>query len=292
MNKGIRIGGALVLGIVMVGGAFFLRASGDAEEEQFAITVAEPARTYIPKTDTDGDGTPDWEEELQAATLRAAKDAPEIDIENASGTQDTLTAAFARSFFESYLTEGGASGDSLAQEALIAGAMSDLAQNAEDDPITLNDIITGSDDTAALREYGNRIAAAVSKNSADLGTENEADIFIRYAETNSEEDKQALEAIRNSYAALLSETLLIAAPPQLIHEHLALVNAYQAIRNDITGMIETHADPLHALLRLQRYQSDALVLYESVSALYSTLYNMGVRYATDEPGAMFSPLIR
>lgn len=61
----IRIGGALVLGILIVLVSLRVSAKGDDTSSEDTLALSAPERTYIESQDSDGDGVKDWEEVLQ-----------------------------------------------------------------------------------------------------------------------------------------------------------------------------------------------------------------------------------
>ena len=104
VSKSIRIGGALILATGIIGGAFYLRTV--TAEHSGSLEVAAPAgslRGDLTAGDENGNGIPDWEEELRAMTLRVTDKLPELSTEGQANAQPkTLTEAFGRSFFEQY----------------------------------------------------------------------------------------------------------------------------------------------------------------------------------------------
>lgn len=282
MTKRIRIASALVVGAGIVLGALYLR--NDMPQEGGSVVAV--ATSTVPRSYITGG---DWESEIATMTLRAAEDAPEINIEGAaSSTPDnTLTSSFARSFFENYTRanlSGALTKDN--QQLFLQASIADLMQKTSDTPYTRDDVMVGQSSDAALRDYGNTIAEITVRYSGG-NTENELDILQRAMQSKNAEDFAKLTNIANAYSHILTDTLTVAAPPDLIDAHLALVNAYQAIASDVHAFADAQKDPVNALLHVKRYQNDAQALAASVSQIYHYLAEQGVRYADDEPGALF-----
>ena len=207
-------------------------------------------------------------------------------------TDGTMTDSFARSFFENY-TRGSLSGaltDSN-QDLFLKASIADLFEGASDSLYTARDVLIGESSDAYLRTYGNTIAEITVRHSPQ-NTENELAIFERFLQTKKDADHIKLTNIANTYSRILADTLKVAAPPELADEHLMLLNAYQAVQRDIDAMAMSMIDPVHALLRVQRYDSDVQVLSEVFSRIYIHLYEQGVRYGGDEPASMFRVEIR
>lgn len=282
----LRVGGALFLGIVIVAGAFYLRSQASTAAQVATVVQATPDRTYIESTDKNQDGIRDWEEELRDMTLRTASDAPlytEPEAE-ASAEPKTLTEQFSRSFFETYV-RNDASGmlNENRKESLLDASIASLEVSARDTLYTKHDIVVGDDSAAVLRAYGNSINEIITRHS--FPTENEIAVFERALQSNSEAELEKLTNIANAYDAILTDTLTVSAPADLLAEHVALVNAYLAIRNDVRAMAASFDDPLYALIRVKRYQDDTAALHASLRRIYMKLEASGVVYAAGESGA-------
>jgi len=281
----VRIAAAFVVGTLIIGGAFLLKQTATDSEgvDVVAITQPQSTRTYISK------GT-DWTRELQAATLRAAKDAPEITIGEASASEaagNTVTDTFARSFFESYF-RGNLSGniDETNSSFFVHDSVATLASAGQDPLLTANDVVIGAATDVSIRAYGNRLVE-IMKHHLSNYTEDELALFAQALQANDTSKFDTLTNIADAYEHILADTLKVAAPPQLIEEHVALLNAYQALGNDIDAMAAGQTDPVYALVRVQRYESDAQALLDALSRIYTLMYRAGIRYTKDEPGALF-----
>lgn len=283
----LRIGGALCIGIVIVAGAFYLRSqTGSANGDQVAAVVSSEGRTYIESQDANGNGIRDWEEELREMTLRTAPNAPTYvaPATGASAEPNTLTERFSRSFFETYV-RNDASGmmDEGRMGSFLDASIASLEVSAREKLFTKRDIIIGDDSAATLRAYGNRINEIIARHS--FRTENEIAIFERALQNDSSEELSKLTNIADAYAAILTDTLEVSAPADLSAEHVALVNAYLAIKNDIRAMETSFSDPLYALIRVKRYADDVTALQESLKQIFLKLEAYGVVYEANEPGA-------
>ena len=276
-----RLIAAFAIGLMIIGGSFLLKQS-TSEEGSDVVAVAQPqtTRNYIANT-------AEWREELNVATLRAAQDAPEIVMEGNGTEEQTVTGTFARSFFESFMRANAyGSLDDSTQNLLLHTSLSDLTNASKDTLLQTADIHVGESTDIYLREYGNTLVEIIQRY---FSSESEDELLVlgRALQSNDPAEFAKLTNIADAYERVLADTLGVAAPPQLIEEHLALLNAYQAVGNDIKGMAEGHTDPVYALVRIQQYESDAQALLEALSRIYRKLYVAGIRYAHTEPGALF-----
>jgi hypothetical protein len=228
----------------------------------------------------------DWEDELREMALRANPDAPlyEDPGSGASAEPKTLTERFARSFFESYVrtdASGMLTDESRAQ--FLDASISSLEVDARDTLYARRDVIIGDDSEATLRAYGNLILEIIERHS--FQTENELAILERAVQTDSEEDLKKLTNIADAYGKILADTLTLSAPASLVSEHIALVNAYLAIRNNIDAMAGAFSDPIYAIIRVKRYHDDVTALHVALKQVYLRLETAGIVYEADEAGA-------
>ena len=282
----MRIGGALALGAIIVAGAFFLQSpAGDQNGANVSAVVWGDGKTYIRSTDSDRDGMSDWEEELRDMTLRATPDAETyVGPTNESvGEPTTLTERFSRAFFEQYV-RSDASGMLTTENKgkFLDASIATLEDSSRDTLLNRNDITIGDDTETTLRAYGNSLTEIIDRHSFE--TENEITILERAVQSDSEEELKKLTNIANAYDAILTDTLTVSAPEGLVNEHLALVNAYQAIRNDIEAMEQSFVDPLYAMIRVKRYTDDVSALHQSLKRIYARIDAEGIVYADDEWG--------
>lgn len=274
---------ALVVGLVVVAGAWWLKPAA-TEAPTAALTtpadsvqVARPLqRPYIDITDSDGNGVPDWQEALQnTEPLTLTDDAPAYE------KPETLTDQFALEFFEQYMRgeQYGAFGTS--PEELIQNSGDVLARQATDDPISRSEISISQDTSqAALAAYGERVAAILAEHG-NTDTEPELEVVDRAIRRNDANELKKLDPIITVYENLLTDTLQVSVPKTYTTEHLILLNAYQAILNDIRAMRTSFDDPMRALLRVQRYQDDAAGLNNALVGLYEKMIADNVTWSTN-----------
>jgi len=274
---------ALVVGLLIIGSALYFKGEEGTAPASVVAVGDESTRSYI---NSEGD----WAKELDVMALRAAEDAPEIEIEGVASSTllGTVTDSFARTFFEEF-ARGELSGalDDSNKELFLQASVAKLTQTTDDTLLTKNNIRIGTEnDLAALRTYGNTIAAITQRHTAGT-TEDELTILKRGLASENEEDFATLTNMAAAYSRILADTLEVFVPPELADEHVLLVNAYQAVGNDIAGMSEGLTDPVYALVRLQRHEEDAKAMATALDRIYQTLSAKGVRYTSDEPGALF-----
>lgn len=293
--KNPRIVGALLVGIALVVGAFYVRESAEEASQEATIAVADTPRQYVATRDSDGDGMRDWEEELYGTDPKKADKFSAARITATSSPlaldelPNTMTKAFAISFFSDYLERAAAGEemDETSKEAFLEEAATYAARESADRLFTTLDLTIGrSNDAETIRVYGNTVADALTKYT--VSTENEIVILERALQTDNAAELQPLEEIVASYNKSLSDVLTTEVPPALSEEHLELVNNLLALHNNITAMQHAFDDALPAMVRFQRHPDDIVRLQATLEAMATVLKFHGASYAPTEPGYLWN----
>lgn len=275
-----RIAVAFVLGAVLIAGSFYVSRQNTLAQTSKDGEVVVGERSYITVADANDNGLPDWQDALQKRELF-------ISSESASSTYqqpETVTGKFALSFFEDVIRSKnyGAFGET--PEELIERATNELASEAYDELLSRKDIehtLAGAD-TQELRAYGNHVAMILT--SQNTGEDNEAIILQDSLRYDDVERLQDLDPIIAAYTIMAKQLLEVSVPEEYIPLHLNLLNAVNAVREDIKGMRKLYDDPLYTFLRVKRYQDDVLGMFNATMDLYNTLYTQDkVRWGSDEP---------
>ncbi len=278
-----RITGAILAGTAIIAGALLLRDTSDPlaaatviNGEAVVVTTA-PKRSAIPISDSNGDGVADWQESLQ-------KTEPIAVSQNASSSfdaPDTLTEQFALEFFEQMVrneTNGEFGKDPQAFVSAFNGA---LVNQASDELLGRDDIrTTDNNSPSTLTQYGEAVAVVMNRHNEE-SNENEAVILERALRDGNAAELAKLDGKIQVYSNLLKDTAALEVPNRVAAEHLALLNAYQALLTDIAAMQRAFDDPMKALLRMKRYQDDATGLTMAISNLYTALLDNGASWPAD-----------
>jgi hypothetical protein len=282
-----KIVGAILFGTTVIALALILKREPASlnnvtvvNGEPVVVTKA-PERNAIPIADSNGDGVPDWQEALQVteAIKTSSSTTPYI-------TPNTLTDQFALEFFEQMVRNESNGAFSKSPKELVAALSAPLAAQATDPIITAKQILVSTDNSAAaLTAYGEAVAQIIITHDDPSG-ENEAIILERALRDSNPEELKKLDGKIDVYTDVLNKTLSLSVPSAVKAEHLLLVNAYQAILGDLYAMQNAFNDPMHALLRMKRYQDDATVLGNTLVTLATKLTRSG---ATWNPG---SPMLK
>lgn len=290
MEWNIRVGGALVLGTALVGGALYVQSRPTTASPQTAsvITIASAdVRSPQPTIDTDGDGYPDWEEVLRGTdplTFTAPNEILTTPEDTEPYNPTTVTDKFSQQFLEDLIR--ASAGRTLSEEEkvqFVQTSTEKLVAETSDDLFTQADFtITRSNSPADYRAYGNLLAEKILNNS--IQNENELLILQRAVKNEDPEVLVALEPIATAYKGMQSALMDIPVPSGLAKEHSDLVNTLVMIHTDIVAMRHSFEDPIGALVRIQRYQDDAEGLFYAFDNIRTKLEASGIAYASDESG--------
>ncbi len=286
----MRIGGAVLLGTVIVLGAFLLQKNNDAENTQGSLAVvSDSERSYIETSDSNGNGVPDWEENLSNRVFSAIEVATSTD---ATSTQEgytpptTFTGKFAEAFFKDYMSGKLKSADGTIDTAsIVDGAVKAVETNTTSKEYTPLDVVIVPDSKEAVREYGNALGGIII--SYPVESKNELTILQEALQTEDPEILKQLIPLQQAYAGMIQDTLLVSVPESFVKEHLMLLTAYEAILLDIQTMQNAFLDPLYTLARVKRYQNDAAGMSQIFVNLGEKYSAFDVYFTESEPGSLF-----
>ena len=135
-----------------------------------------------------------------------------------------------------------------------------------------------------LKAYGNHIASIALSQEGE--SESEAIILQDVIRYEDKERLQDLEPIAAGYVQMVKLMLETPVPEAYATEHLNLLNALNAMREDIRGMQKLYEDPLYTFVRLKRYEDDVLGLSNALLGLFNKLhYTDNIEWETDEPAS-------
>lgn len=286
VNKNIRVGGAIVTGVFLIGTAIFFNArNSSATVDVAALVVATEPRGYQETKDSNNNGIADWEESLPSATIKGGTG----NQNNGNlATTTTITDTFAKNFFSEYISKN--SGDTSmtpeAKQAFLERSLQKAFTEVTDTPLTLKDVVVKSaSDTESVRAYGNAVAEALMRYPG--APENEIFIFQRGIEAGSDEELQGLDPTILSYKNSIRDIQAIPVPQPLLRDHLALLNSMQAIHTTLVTMRIALVDPLPALARFQGYMPEVQKLQGSLASLKNDFGAFGISFSEDEKGSLF-----
>ena len=293
-----RVGGAILFGVLLVGGALFVQRNAAARAAMrrapAAVIARGDVRAMRPATDSDKDGLPDWEEHLRGTDphTRTVIETPTATPTNAEPYEKptTLTGQFAEQFLENILRNGA--GKTMTEEEktkVVNDSIIELSANIRDKQYTQADIRSvAQNDLAAFREYGNTLADLFLTPSAK--NEPELAILDRALQANDPELLAPLRPIEEAYGRMVSGILDIQTPSALAGRHVDLLNTLSLIQADIAAMRQVFSDPLGSLVRIRRYKNDGQALPRALDDIRTALETQGVVYTSGESGLILFSL--
>lgn len=288
MKGKFGIGGAVIIGIVMILGAFYVKQNNSVQV-QGTLVIPMEVRTPLDTKDSNANGIPDWQEDLQAnifETIQIPTTTKATDSEDGTYVPPTtFTGKFSEAFFKDYL-QGKVSGKDFSDPTeFIDSAVATVENNTASNRHTRLEIDMVPSTPESIRAYGNRIAEITQIHTVE--SENEALILQKALETSDKSELDKLDPIHIVYTNIIADTLAMEVPETLALQHVELLNAYEAILTDIRAMRIAFSDPLYALARTKQYQEDANNLFNALKNIAQKLTENEVTYSKDEPGAFF-----
>lgn len=279
-----------------------------------AATAESLLASYAVK-DSDSDGLPDWQESLYgtdpanpesvaigildgAAVEQglvkpryAGAAAPEdstVKKERVPGSpaDDTITAKFARSFFEKYFTTYGGEA-TLSQEQLLSftnAAIVELAaENQGKDVYTRTDVKVSGEGSVAMNTYLATLETSLSKHVL-LNEKSEIDYLSDALERNDASAYKKIAEIGASYTALSKDMMKVSVPKEAVTAHLATANAFAKMGEVITDISTASSDPLRSLVGLALYKDVGVEFVRSFGNMYKLFAASGLNPAPGTTG--------
>ncbi len=287
MKGPFAIGGAFILGGLIILCALAVKNSADAEQTGSVIVARAPVRTPIAARDSDKNGIEDWQESLQDRVYKTI-DTPTstfaVDLSEPYTPPETFTGKFSEAFFKDYM-EGKVNGQDFSDpSALVGTAVEAIEKNTQSKRHSRLELTIVPTTPESIRAYGNRVAEIMQIHS--INNEPESYILQNALEANDPKMLAELEPIRNVYVETIVDTLAMDVPDVFADMHVDLLNANEAIALDISAMQVSFTDPLYSLARVKSYKDDAGALFKSISAIREKTTQEGISYGNDEPGAV------
>ena len=281
-NVNPKILGAFAVGFLMVAGTLYLSVHSQ-EESVIAKANNEPVtkhptyRSFIPVDDENNDGVPDWQEYFVGAEINLDE------ISTSTPYEPTTLTGQVAAELGSYILNSDLNEEAFADSGFIDEIVAQLDAENVDIPYTANNVVILSEDTlAARRHYGNRVVEISEANAVAGEVENELVIWRRAMIADNPETLEKLDPIIAGYQGMIDDMLTEPVPASLVEEHLALINIYQSLQNDIVAFRYTYEDALSSVLRHKHYLENVEAMREALSDLYVKLHEEGIRWTSED----------
>lgn len=296
IHKNPRVFGSFLVGIALVGGAYVVSNFGRPVVQNTPATVIISGdlneRAYIPVTDTDGNGIEDWREEF---VLKESIILPTIIDEIAYEEPTTLTGQISEQFFESVLRTRMSGGIGPTEQDVVNRTAETVSRLATNDGLyNTHQIIVVPTTNQTIRNYANTMGASITLNDIE-DYENEITIMERAMQYEDAEEIKRLVPHASMYLALRNDALATPVPEAFVKQHLDLVNSYHALYKNLSDMQMAFEDPMVALMRVKRYQDDALGLGNALANLFTALIPHASLFTAADPAVVlvaFAPNVQ
>lgn len=285
---------ALVVFGVIVYGTYItvnnrkVAASITASEIVSSVDVAlarDSALTAAASKDSNNDGIPDWQEDLEEA-----KKVPTT--AGAAQTQKlTLTDEFARAFFTNYINtkELGKAITGEAGDAIATASMDALRERvAELVPASIpaQTFETVPTNPETVRAYGNNVGVILGGSGTTL-TESLVTIFDKAVRNDDQAEMEKLTAYIEVLRLQRDQLLLVRVPSIFLEEHRGYVdNVVRAIAA-IEAMRGYFADPLSSVVGMQLLSAARDDMATRMPRIQKLFRDNGVVYTGREPGYVY-----
>jgi len=282
-----KVTGSFLIGFALIAGSYVNSNFGKNAEPLtaniYTATTPLAPRIFIPIVDSDQNGVEDWREDFVSET-------PLIIDESTSTVPyempTSLTDQVGIQLFQSILEAKAMGKVGPSQTEIIQKAADQLRKTVKDVIYGPNNVTTIPLSPTAVRTYGNTMAQIILNNNQP-DSENELTILDRAVKSEDPEELKKLNPLALMYKNLRDQSIATPVPEPFLKQHLDLINTYQALYKNLSDMQLVFSDPVVALMRVKRYQDDAIGL----SLALQNIYNMVLPYASvfesNDPAVLF-----
>jgi len=135
-----------------------------------------------------------------------------------------------------------------------------------------------------LREYGNELGKASTKNAYDRTYGDEFEIFNQAMVQNDPIEYEKLKPIIANYEKLIADIIKIETPTSIAGKHLDIINSLSAVNGSIREFNVFLTDPIRGLFVLGKYGKYASDLRNTLKALDKIMKENAVNFTTTDPG--------
>ncbi len=232
-------------------------------------TQVPQAREYVPLADANGNGTPDWQEELLGSGIAIATSSPTstaalIESDPASSLGSRLLGSLASGYlslkeYDQYTPERG---DQLAETLASGFRAPTLFVPHTRDALTLDP------DTSPARmlEYRADMRATLAP-MVDFNAEPEFSLFARFIQTGDRSWLEKLSKVTNTYRSIEQSLLKVEVPVDAADVHLRATNALGVFTETLERLIRFSDDPLAQMALLRTYNDAEREFFLAFDAL-------------------------
>lgn len=256
-----------IAGFVVATGVHYgnLSAGERVVIDSTALEPVEP-RNYLAAPDNDGNGTPDWQDELFASGVTVSTSTETKEADPLEDMGDNVASALYGGYLslKQYGTYTSERGDELAQN-VAANIRAPLVEG----PLTVEDITTRENSSAATLEYRAKLREAL----APMVTEDppEIEYYAYYVSTKDAAWLTKLSDAAARYREARANMLAVAAPEDAVPEHLRALNALGAYAETLDRLARFATDTFAAVALLKTMnetEEEMLAAFDALAQYY------------------------
>ena len=309
--KNVRIGGAVLIAVLLIGSAYVLPGINFPNTKAVnAALTDELLANYVAK-DTDGEGLPDWQEALYGTDINKSdtdgdgiNDAEAVRQglltprtlseqlpEEPIGEEDfpvdpaasgSITDQFARAFFEAYVqTSNGRTLSTEEEQALADRLVADFTTRASR---ALNSTYTSvsvrRNPAASVTGYAEAVELVLRQNDVRTGEGQPMELMQGLIERGEEDARDSLARLGDMYGKIEQDLLALQVPPELVDDHLLLVRSFDELQRATELVTRYEEDPLGVMGALAIYQPAS----RGVMRALDGIANAVLAFGEPEPG--------
>lgn len=288
---------AVVIGVLLIGGAFVLKTNTTDSSQVEALYVNDDLKNIVTKTvalDSDSDGLKDWEEILFKTDPQnpdtdgdgildgqesgnEIKSSGTIDQEKIDALPETEKLAF--QLFKGYidLKQRRYLGTNI-EENFVAGLVESSLPTISYKTYTSDDIIIDSKKTSDQKNRALEYRTALNTAWIPLFsvTEDELITFAQIIDGGDEEGFAKLDFAKGKYEETVLNMLTVKVPTDAVAIHVDMLNAFSFFIGVLDTMVNVKDDPLTALVAVNGYSHGENLIKSSAQRLKTYLLINGI----------------
>ncbi|NQV93258.1 hypothetical protein HQ403_02040 [Candidatus Kaiserbacteria bacterium] len=288
---------AVVIGTLLIGGAFFFTGNTGNKSTVKNLQVNDDLKKIVTKTvaiDSDSDGLKDWEEILFGTDpqnpdtdgdgiLDGEENSDEIKssggIDRSKIDELPGTEKLAFQLFEGYidLKKRRYLGTNI-EENFVAGLVESSLPTILYKTYTEDDVVIDTQEQQDSKVRARTYRTALNEAWVPLFsvTEDELITFAQIVDGGDKNGFTKLEFAKSAYEDTISNMLLVSVPIEAVEIHVDILNAFSFFSGVLDTMIHVEDDPLTALVAVNGYTKGEDLIKASVERLKTYLLAKGV----------------
>lgn len=223
-------------------------------------------RDYIALKDDNGNGVPDWQDELMTSGVAVSTTTDPTDEDPLQNMGDNVASALYGGYLS--LKQAGTYSPSLANELGFSVAANIRADTVES-PLTVNDITTRTNSPEATLAYRSDLRSALAPMLTDDTPELE--YYAHYVTTKDASWLAKLQDAATRYRTARANMQAVAAPEDAVPEHLRALNALGAYAETLERLARFGNDTFAAIALLKTMnesEQEMLAAFDALAQYY------------------------